>query len=66
MAFISRKKIPANHKANMYAQAGFREKTIMRNANCVYTSNRGRCIEFLDTKTGRRCQYDKRSCGWTN
>lgn len=66
MAFIKRKNIPLYHQACMKSEAGFRENAIMRNATHIYTSERGRCINFLDSKTGQRCQYDKRSRGWTN
>ena len=66
MAFIKRNSIPLKHEVNMYAESGFRERAIMRNATHVFTSNRGRCIEFLDKRTGQRCQYDKRTGHWTN
>jgi len=66
MAFIKKNKIDPIIKSSMNYKAGYREKEIMKNATHVYTSNRGRCIEFLDSKTGKKCQFDLYNKRWTN
>ena len=66
MAFIKKSKISSYHRGRMKSVSGYREKQIMKKANLVYTSEKGRCINFLDTRTGNRCQYDKYSGYYTN
>ena len=63
---ISKKNIDLNTRINMLSTAGFREKEIMKNADKIYSTNNGRCIEFYDSRTGNFCQYCKKSKGWTN
>lgn len=63
---ISKNDIDFNSRINMITTAGYREKELMKNADKIYSTNNGRCIEFHNSKTGRYCQYDKISKNWTN
>ena len=64
--FIKKSRINKNEVKLMKQRAGYREENLMKTANLVYTSNNGRCIEFMNSKTGRRCQWDKKTKNWTN
>lgn len=65
MAFIKKSRINPVVKREMLSKAGYREKNLIKTSTHVYTSNNGRCIEFLNSKTGKRCQFDLISRSWT-
>ena len=64
--FIKKKVIPSVVKNRMKQTAGWRENNIMKNATHVYTSNKGRCIHFMNSKTGANAQFDLKTSRWTN
>lgn len=64
--FIKKNRIPLAVKKRMNSTAGWRENNIMKNATHVYTSNKGRCIHFMNSKTGSNAQFDLKRGQWTN
>ena len=62
--FIKRRNIPSVVKNRMKQTAGWRENNIMKNATHVYTSNKGRCIHFMNSRTGSNCQFELKRGQW--
>ncbi len=64
--YIKKSRIKKSDMNRMKRTAGYRENDIMKKSNLVYMSEKGRCINFMDTRTGKRCQFDRYSGYWTN